>query len=254
MRRLTAMAMLLALVAVACKIETNVAANLNADGSGTVTFEIGFDEEAATLLQGEDPTSDFPAEAQVTQVERDGLTYYQASLAFADAEELTELMLNSDQAPFDTFSVSFSDTSVTVNATASGANGLVDEGQLELFSEDQIADSFSASVRITMPGKVISSNADSTDGSTLVWAIPLFGGDLNISAQSDPSQPAGGSGGVPAWLIGLIVVALAAGAYFLYQRGRRPAITEPPAADAPGAPPATPDADDQPAPPPPPAE
>jgi len=248
MRRISALAMVLALLAVACKIETNVVADLNADGTGTVMFEVGFDEEAQGLfLQDTDPFDEAPPGATTSEETRNGIRYFQFTLPFNDAEELTQLMLESDQAPFETFSASFSATSVKIDArTAAEGGGFFSESDLEGFSPDQLEDSLAANIVITMPGKVISSTADSSDGSTLTWKVPLFsGGALTVQAESDPTQEGGSGGGFPVWLIAVIVVVVAAGAFFfLRSRQSAPAApaTEPevPAADEPPAPPAPP--------------
>ena len=50
MRRLIVLASLLALVATACKIETNFGAVIGANGSGTMVAEVGMDEEAQGFL------------------------------------------------------------------------------------------------------------------------------------------------------------------------------------------------------------
>jgi hypothetical protein len=246
MRRISALAMVLALVAVACKIETNVVADLNADGTGTVMFEVGFDEEAQGLfLADADPFDQAPPGATTSEETRDGIRYFQFTLPFSSAEELTQLMLESDQAPFESFSASFSESSVKIDArTGAEGGGFFDSSDLEGFSPDQLEDSLAANIVITMPGKVISSTADSADGSTLSWSVPIFsGGSMTVQAESDPTQEADGGSGFPVWLIALVVVVLAAGA-FLFMRSRQsaPAATTPeapeaPAADEPPAPP-----------------
>ena len=85
-----------------------------------------------------------------------------------------------------------------------------------------IEDSVSANVRLTLPGAITSHNADSQRGNTLTWEVPLFGGDLTIDAQSDPTgTPAGDGGGFPVWLVAVIAVAvLAAAWWYLSNRSR----------------------------------
>ncbi|HSG79469.1 MAG TPA: hypothetical protein VLD62_07820 [Acidimicrobiia bacterium] len=255
MRRISALAMVLALVAVACRIETNVVADLNADGTGTVMFEVGFDEEAQGLfLADANPFDQAPPGATTSEETRDGIRYFQFTSSFSNAEELTQLMLESDQAPFESFSASFSENSVKIDArTGAEGGGFFDEGDLEGFSPDQLEDSLAANIVITMPGKVISSTADSADGSTLSWSVPIFsGGTLAVQAESDPTQDADGGGGFPAWLIAVTVVVVAAGA-FLFMRSRKSAPaaapSEEPEAAAPSEEPEAPAEDEPPAPP-----
>ena len=56
--------MMLALLATACRIESNLIAEINSDGSGVIGAEIGYDEEAATFIEqfaeGEDAFGDSP--------------------------------------------------------------------------------------------------------------------------------------------------------------------------------------------------
>ncbi len=224
MRRLTAFALLLSLVAVACKIETNVVATLEADGSGTVMFEGGFDDEAQDLfLQDTDPFDEAPPGATTSQETRGDLQYFQFALPFSSAEELAQLLLESDQAPFETFSASFSPESVTVSATTgSEGGGFFDSGDLEGIDADTLEESISANIVITMPGRIVSSNADETDGSTLTWKVPLFGGALDLQAESNPSEAAeGGDGGGALVPIIIVIVLLAAAVgVFLVSRNR----------------------------------
>ena len=64
MRRLIPLLMLLALISAACRIESNLIAEINVDGSGEIGAEIGYDEEAAAIIeqftQGEDPFANSP--------------------------------------------------------------------------------------------------------------------------------------------------------------------------------------------------
>ena len=63
-----------------------------------------------------------------------------------ETEELTRLMLESDQAPFESFSASFSETSVKIDArTAAEGGGFFDEGDLEGFAPEQLEESLEAS-------------------------------------------------------------------------------------------------------------
>ena len=224
MRRLLVLIMALALITAACKIETNVAATLNADGTGVVAFEIGVDDEARDFLlqSGDDPFLDTPAGATNTTEERGDMTYYVSTVEFSSAAELTELMTVQDDSAFSAFSATFAETRVRVEGSITDmGGGLGGEGELEGVDPSLIEESMSANIRITMPGKVTETNADSTDGSTLTWSVPLFGGSLDIVAESDPTKSAGG-GGFPVWLIIVIVVVVAAAAAFFILNRRRP--------------------------------
>ena len=246
MRRFFVLAAVLAVVLAGCKIETNVNATIDADGTGTVAYEIGLDDEAMRFFtqSGEDPFADAPADATTRTEERDGMTYYIIEQTFDGADELIRLMTEEDDSPFETFSASFSASEVSVSGTTGDTGGgMIDPGELEGFDPGLIEESFSASVKITMPGEVTSSNADSQDGSTLTWDVPLLGGALEIQAQSDPTKSGGGGGGFPAWLIVVIAVLVVAAIGFFVMNRRKPAASAPAAAapaDAPAPAPITP--------------
>lgn len=252
MRRLIALAALLALVATACKIETNFAATINADGSGTITAELGFDDEAAEmLLQGENPFEGNELaeleDAEFSEERRGDMTFYIITAPVDDVTEIEEALVGTDNSLLESFDISVSDTRVTVSGTASAEEAFGED--LEGFDPALLEDSLSASVRLNLPGRILSHNADSQAGNELTWAVPLFGGDLTIQAESDPTQePGGDGGGFPMWLIIVIVVVVLAGAaWFFMNRSKGAAAAAPP-------PPApeTPQGDE--VPPPPPAE
>jgi hypothetical protein len=255
MRRLIVLASLLALVATACKIETNFEGIINADGSGTIVTEIGFDDEAAEFFAGEgaDPLGDLPFSDDprtTTREERRGdMTFYIAELEVDSVEEIEQLLLGQSEALLNDFDITVTDTLVSVTGSASADQALGDD--LEGFDPALIEDSLSAHVRLTLPGRITDHNADSQNGNTLTWEVPLFGGDLVIDAQSDPTgSPAGGGGGFPVWLIVVIAAAaLAAGWWYMNNKGKGAGAT--PATET--TPAATATEDDTP-PPPPPAE
>ncbi len=241
MRRFFVLIAAVALITAACKIETNIEATLNADGTGTVAFEIGLDDEARDFLMqsGDDPFADTPAGATNTTVERGDMTYYVSTVPFSSAAELTRLVTEETDSPFGTFSATFSETRVRVEGSIANIGGdLLGEGGVEGMDPGIIEESISANIRIVMPGKVTDTNADSTDGSTVTWSVPLFGGGaLDIYAESDPTQSPGG-GGFPVWLIiVIVVVVLAAAGYFVMSRRNS---TTPPMSTGDAAPPAEP--------------
>jgi hypothetical protein len=231
MRRIVLMAAVLSVITAACKLEFNLAADIEADATGTVTIELGFDEEAAGFfLEGTDPFEGAPPSAVTQVVERGDMTFYQTSQPFGDEAELTALMTG-DEAAFESFRATFAEDLVTVEGTTAGTGGFVNEGDLEGFTSDQLAESLTAKIRITMPGRVIEHNADSVDGSTLEWELDLFGGDVEVSAQSDPTQETAtddGGSGFPVWLIALIAISIVAGVgYVLYRRNKARPVFEP---------------------------
>ena len=224
MRRLIVLAALVALVATACKLETNFGAVINADGSGTIIGEIGLDDEAAELfLQGEDPFEGnelTDLEGARTKEERRGdMTYYIVEVDVDDISEAEQELIDGDNSLLSNLDISVTDTLVTVTGSASADESL--GGEADGFDPEVFEDSISASVYFTMPGSITSHNADRQDGNTLYWDVPVLGGTLEIQAQSDPTgTPASGSSdGFPTWAYGVIAVLLAAAAWY-FLRGR----------------------------------
>lgn len=239
MRRLFALAAVLVLVTAACKIETNFGAVINADGTGTVIIELGVDEEAAQFfLDGTDPfadqeLADAPG-ARTREEKRGDLTFYIVELDVDDVTEMQEGLVGAEGGVLNDLTITVTDDRVTVSGSASAEESVGEAEGLDL----DIADIFSASVYFTMPGGIVSHNADRQDGNTLYWDVPLTGGDLNIQAESDPNgTPAsGGGGGFPVWAIGLLAVAVLAAAWY-FMKGRSGGAAPAAAADTPPPPP-----------------
>lgn len=245
MRRLMMVAALLALVAAACKIETNFGAVINADGSGTIIAEIGMDEEAQGFFlqdvsdpfEGND-MSECPG-ARTSEEQRGDLKFWIIECDVADITANTGLLEDNENSMVSDFSITVTDTLVTVSGSASAEDTLGSEA--EGFDPGVLEDSISANVKITMPGRILEHNADSKDGNTLTWKVPILGGNLDIQATSDPTGPAdsSGGGGFPTWLIAVIaVVVLAGGYYFMTQRKKGGSAPAAPAGDVPPPPPA----------------
>lgn len=243
MRRLIVLAALLALVATACKIETNFGAIINADGSGTIVGEVGMDEEAQTFLLsgGTDPfEGNDLAEcvgARMRQEQRGDLKFWIIECDVTDISQFETTLTATENTFLQSFDITVTDNLVSVHGVASAEETLGD--QATEFDPAMFEDSISAHLNITMPGRITGHNADSQDGNTLTWVIPVLGGTLDVSATSDPTgTPAsgGGSGGFPIWLIVLIVVLVLAVGYYFYMQNKKKgggaAATPPPAPTA----------------------
>jgi hypothetical protein len=212
MRRIIVVAALLALVTAACQIETNLVADIEADGSGTIAVELGYDQEAASFIEQASGTGGLTAEqlstnlpdAQVREEDRGNLHFYIASAQVDDIAAALQVTVAPD--------------SITVIGNAGGAEALgADTGGIPV---DQISQYVRANIEITLPGKILANNADSRDGNTLIWSLPLTGGAVDIEASSNPSLPAGG-GGFPIWAIIVIAAAVVLVGAVLVVRGRR---------------------------------
>jgi len=242
MRRLIVMASLLALVATACKLETNIGATINADGSGTVVTELGMDEEAqgVFLADGTDP---FDSEelsscegARTREEDRGDLHFWIIECDMADITALENTLTTSQNTMLSSFDITVTDTLVSVSGTASAEDTL--GSQAEGFDPTIFEQSISANLKITLPGHIISHNADSQSGNTLTWKIPVLGGTLDVQASSDPSgSPAGGGGGgFPMWLIAVIAVVVLGGGYYFWTQNKKKGGAAPTADTPPPAP------------------
>jgi len=226
LRRTIPLLILLVLLTAACRIESNLGAQVNADGSGVISAEIGYDDEAATVIeqfsQGEDPFADTPLanfpNATRTEEDRGGLHYEIWSVEVDDiAAAIDQVMATDANDMIQEFNLVITDTRIEVTARGSMAGAL--EGAGGLLTPEQLADSLGASLRITLPGRILESNATSTEGNTLVWTLPITGGAIDIHAVSDPTQSAGG--GFPLWVIIVIAAAVVAGIGVIVLIGRK---------------------------------
>lgn len=228
MRRLIALASLIALVTAACKIETNFGAVINADGSGTIVFEVGMDDEAQEFFMQDtdDPfedqdLGDLPDARQRTE-RRGDMTFWILEADVEDIRSFQDDIVGEENAMLDSFTITITDDLVTVSGTASAGDtfGGDDMG----FDPQMLEDSISANIKITMPGSITDHNADSRDGNELTWRVPVTGGTLNIQAESDPTgTPASGGGGVPIWLIVALVAVVALAVLYFLNKKRTPA-------------------------------
>ena len=223
MRRLIILAALLAVVATACKLETNFGVIINADGSGTIIGEIGVDDEAAELfLSGEDPFegNELAAApgARTRQESRGDLTYYVVEIEIDDIANAEQQLIDNENSLLSNLDITVTDSLVTVSGRASADDSL--GGEAEGFDPGVIEDSISASVYFTMPGTILSHNAERQDGNTLYWDIPVLGGTLDIQAESDPTgTPASSSDGFPVWAY-FVIAAVLLGALYYFMKGR----------------------------------
>ena len=230
MRKIWLLALAAALLTTACKIETNILINLNADETGSFGFEFGMDDEFRQLIasQGEPFDladlfgglgSDLPG-ATVTERTDGDMMFSVFTVDFDNAQAFQQLIAEGAGEGGD-IDVTWSDDTVTISATieATGEDGgllgdLGDAagdvggdfgGDFDLGSGlTGFADSFfSGSVIVSMPGTVGANNADRVlaDG-RLVWDLSLDGGNVEIQAVSD----LGGGGAFPAWALLLLIL------------------------------------------------
>lgn len=234
MRRLIPLLMLLALISTACRIESNLIAEINTDGSGVIGAEIGYDEEAAAIFeqftQGEDPFANSPMAgmpgAQSREEDRGDMHFLISTAEVEDIAAAVEQSMADPNSLLREFSVTITADRVEVAGSGSLTGAL--EGAEGMVPADQLAESVGANIRLTLPGAILESNADSQEGNTLTWALPVEGGDIEISAVSDPTGSPGG--GFPLWAIIVIAAgALAAIGAVVIMTRKRGGPTVPPA-------------------------
>lgn len=231
-RRLLVAFTIFGLLTTACELRADLRLELNADESGNVLVTLGLDEEFQSLVEesgepiqngffgGDNPFGVFPGAAERTY-EADGFTYYEAKVPFSDLDGLALLGADADNF-LNEFEIEITDEKARVSGSLDVAQitgGDLADDQLAGVSAESLAEIFQFHIQIHLPGKVTSQNADRTlnDG-TLEWDIPLVGGGdtLTIEAESDLSA----SGGLPAWLIVLAILAVVALIAFFMMRAR----------------------------------
>jgi hypothetical protein len=247
MRRTIPLLMLLAILAVGCRLETNLGVQINADGSGVISAEVGLDDEAQSLIQqfagdedpfADNPLADFP-NATRTEEDRGGMHYVIYSATVDDiAAAVNEMMTASQDDLVQQFDLTITPTRIEVSGQGSVAAAM--QGADSLMTPEQLAQAVTANLRITLPGKILESDATSREGNTLIWALPITGGEITIHAVSDPSQSEGG--GFPLWAIIVIAVVVVVGIAAILVLGRKrggkalaPPPPPPPAPEMPSA-------------------
>ena len=226
MHKLWRLAILLALITASCRIEANLDLVIEADGSGSYTSEVGFDEEIQQALSAfGDPDEllsalDFGVPGASTSERGEGdMTYSVVTLSFDDASQLTTVIEDSVEGnPFDRFTIMVDEDGARVDASfelpESFTSAVSEAGDLASSLDAAIT------VRVTMPGRVVSSNADRTIGNNeLVWDIAFTETQVTIEAESTFKED-----GFPFWIIILVLlVAAALVAWWLWSKRQQDA-------------------------------
>lgn len=244
MRKMWPVLAALVVLTSACRLETNLIMNVNDDGSGTLTTELGLDQEMQDALAsfgggGDDFLSGLEfGDATPTETRTEGdMTYYGATQDFASIDELRDFLdSNQDQADFEEFRLEVDESGARLVARTGplDAQGGLDDGSLPFDPSTITDDFFSANIFAKLPGNVTTHNADEVmaDGS-LRWSISLTD-PIDIQAESSF-----GGGGVPWVPIGIAAVVVLGVGAFLVARNRgdataSAALASTPAPPAPG--------------------
>jgi hypothetical protein len=207
LRRRTALLLLLALVASACQLRTDVQIEINADETGTFALELGFDEELRQLAEGDggdlsldgfELGEDTPVGWTVSDFDDGEFAGTRISTPFSSLDDLTSklalLAENGDGGdPTDDLV-----DSVTISRDGNDFRFEAELAQLDEAFADAGGDGLEFGIDptqflenlflirfvVTMPGELTSHNADEVDGSTLVWNIALDGENRTLRAMS----------------------------------------------------------------------
>lgn len=182
MRRVLAIGALLALTMTGCELRGEI--SVNDDGSGTFTMAFGIDKQFRALLggpTGEDPLAamrkdlaDDPVKWNVKEYKRGDVSGLTASFGFSSVEDLKAKMraLSSNansQNAFGDFTLEKRDGDWVFSGHPGEPAGLADTP----LPPDKIDELVDLQLRVSLPGKAGSSNADETHFSngrtTFVW-------------------------------------------------------------------------------------
>jgi hypothetical protein len=238
MKRFAILIALLAFLAAGCRAEVRLLVDVSEQGSGTVTAEVGINNQLRDLidqLAGDSDAIisglDLGLEGEgTTRVEQD-MTVYATTVAFDDEADIAAAAAGN----FTSFSLEMSDEGASLEATLDLA-GEVDLSQFPVAPSTIDAETLEAHVIVALPGEVADHNADevAADG-RLSWDIPLDG-ELYMFVNTLYPQA-----GFPWWLIGLLALSagLALGVWVAAVRrekrgaGNLPPAPEPPRVDKP---------------------
>lgn len=238
-------------------MRTNIAIDVKENGSGTVTVEVGLDEDAVKKAPNLDQslrTTDLTAHGWTITgpvKEDDGFTYVRASKPFANPDEAVKIFneLSGPDGPFRDFALtrnrSFAHTKFRFTGTIDFAKGIESFSDSQLAQEldgkpigddikaieqrinDSLDNVFQFQVRVRMPGGV-TSNAPTQAVNGAVWQPRLSEtGPVSLEASSETTRWESilGSVAVGAAIVGLVLVLPVR---YVVRRRRRVTVTPDP--------------------------
>ncbi len=204
MKRITILTLLVLAVALTgCKVDMGFETVITEDGPQSFATILGVDEEMKSLLETEGDTledtfSDIPYEAEITSYNEGDLYYVKATAQVDTLEELEALFTEGDLP----LSVTQEGDSFFFEADMSETGGDLGVNESDIPVGD--GTSLTITVKVTLPGEIIESNADVVEGSTLTWSRSMFDPELRFYAESDASASSG-VGFIPI-VIGVVVL------------------------------------------------
>ncbi len=225
----------------ACEARFDSSLTVNADESGSFAIELSLDDELREVLEEQggqqflgfaDQLAEVPPGWQTHEFTEGVFQGVRVSTDFADFAELEARLATFDE-QLAGAELSLPDTFRTLGLARDGdvfrfeadlsqmTNGIAALSDQEVGGLDvaQVIDTiFTIRIIVTLPGEILEHNADSIDGSTLVWDIDSADTSGVLRATSDASV-----GPSPASIIGLVVlvVGLAALLGLVLRRSRR---------------------------------
>jgi hypothetical protein len=219
----------------ACKIRFDVGATVNADESGTLSIVVAMDEELRQLSEGDADLTlgeeDVPAGWVVEEYVDGVFEGVRVSTTFSSLEELREQVAeiaegtaDSDEALPEFISQIELTREGDVFTFMADLSGLEDGlgsavgGGGDSFGIDPsafLADLFEIRIVITLPGEIVSHNADVVAENTLTWNLSILDDGRVLEAESDAGT---GSPGMVIALIVLVIVIAAVGYMVMMKR------------------------------------
>jgi hypothetical protein len=236
--RTAGLILLVILACGACKVRTNIGIDVKEDGSGTVTVEVGLDDDAVKKVPNLEQslrTADLTAHGWTLTgpvKEADGFTYVRVTKPFANPGEAVKIFaeLSGPDGPFRDFTLtrsrSFAHTKFHFAGTidfAKGIESFSDSGlaqeldgkpigddikAIEQRINDSLDNVFQFQVRVRMPGGV-TSNAPTQAVNGAIWQPRLSEtGPVTLEASSESTRWASILGSIAAGIavLGLVVV------------------------------------------------
>jgi hypothetical protein len=210
MRRRTALLLLLALVASACQLRTDVQIEINADETGTFALELGFDEELRQLAESEggDLSLDgfdlatTPDGWSISDFDDGEFAGTRIATPFSSLDDLRAKLAVLSESGESTDPTNDLVDSVSITRDGNDYRFEAELAQIdEAFAEASgdgldfgidptqfLQELFLIRFVVTMPGEITSHNADVVEGSTLVWNIALDGQNRTLEATSGSSD------------------------------------------------------------------
>lgn len=252
MKRLAPLLVIL-LALSACKVRIDLDTTIDADGSGSVAFAVGFDEEFRSAIETfsqldpeasgdffEDIEDDAPegwsterfsdGDIEGIRISRDFSDFDDLRAAFQETEAFSESGDDlGSEAPVPTLgeegTIEQESDIVTIDLPAPETAPPAETGDDDFFGDENPFEDLEleAVIRFTLPGQIQDHNAHETDGNTLTWRFDQDSEPTPIRATSDASRSSGGGGSdFPiALVIGLVVLAAAGVGLFLWNQNRQ---------------------------------